>query len=122
VAGDRGADVQLWTTGAGICPAFHAAKSRTAGLCLGGDVGRLHTSGFGFATSVAGRLWFADAVLALEVRQRIVAGLFAELGARAVVPLLRARAVYATPSGDIEVYRPWPVAAVAHLGAGYAFR
>jgi hypothetical protein len=118
----QGTTLGLWTAGIGLCPLWLRRPSRAVGFCAGADVGQLSAAGVGLATSSSQDLWFADATVAGELRQLLGAGWFAELSVRAVAPLLRTRVVYATPNGEAEVYRPWPVGVVSHLGVGYIFR
>ena len=91
-------------------------------MCAGADVGWLRASGFGFASSTTRDLWSADVTAEGEVEQAIADGFFASFGLRALVPLIRTKVAYSTLGSATQVYRPWPVAAVARLGLGYIFR
>ena len=122
VSPGQGSTLRLTTAGAGLCPVRGHTGSRGFALCAGADVGWLRASGFGFANSTRRDLWFADVTAEGEVEQSIADGFFASFGLRAIVPLIRTKVAYFTLGSATQVYRPWPVAAAAHLGLGYIFR
>jgi hypothetical protein len=62
----RGGALRLWTAGGAICPVWLRSPSRAAGLCAGGDIGRVHASGFGLTDSTSQDLWFADIAAGTE--------------------------------------------------------
>jgi hypothetical protein len=118
-----GVRLDLWTVGLGICPLERRSSARAVGLCLGGEAGRLHASGFGFDMPFDKDRWAADLALGGELRQRIGGALFVALGLRAVVPLIRDQIVYSV-SGQPphSLFRMSPLAAVAGLRIGYGLR
>jgi hypothetical protein len=122
VADQQRADIGAWIAALGVCPLTWSSGSRQLDLCAGGELGRMHASGFGFVTSWSRNRWILDLAAGGQGRQKIAGGLFVELGVRAVVPLLRNRVAYANADGTSQkVFEMAPVAAVGHLGLGFAF-
>jgi hypothetical protein len=123
LAGQQGAAIRAWIATLGICPFSWSSDSRQLDLCAGGELGRMHASGFGFVSSSSSDRWILDLTGGAQGRQRIAGGWFVQLGVRLVVPLLRNRVAYANVEGTPQrVFEMGSVAAVGHLGLGFAFR
>ena len=123
VAAHQGAAISAWIAAIGVCPVNLSWRSRELDLCAGGEVGRMHASGFGFVTTSSSDRWILGLAGGGQLRQWIAGGWFVGLGVRLVVPLLRNRVAYANATGSTqEVFEMWPLAAVGHLRLGYAFR
>jgi hypothetical protein len=118
----QGADVSLWTAGAGLCQAERRASSRRFGVCVGAQTGRLHASGVGFIHSFQSDRWVFDLTLAAQVEQELTRRWFLDVGLLTAVPLIRTSIEYKTSGGDQQQgFQVWPVAATCHLGIGYTF-
>ena len=121
--GESGSTLGLWLAGAGICPIDHRWRTRALSACAGGEVGRLHASGIGFAQPFDQNRWAADLTVGGRLRQTIDGSdFYVALDLRAAVPLLRNRIVFGDATGaPVELFRMWPVAAIGALELGYAF-
>lgn len=122
ISPNRGATLDLWTAGLGVCPVYARSPSWTLGLCAGGDAGQLHARGFGFASTTSGQQWLVELTAGGHVQRRLARGLTAAVGLELAVPLTNGRVAYAGTTGQpVEVWHRWPVAAVASARLGYAF-
>ena len=121
---DSGSTLGLWLAGLGLCPIDHRWTTRSFSACLGGEVGRLHAAGVGFPQAFDQDHWAADVTTGARVRQAIDGGGFYLAAAvRLAVPLLRGRILFGDANGaQAEIFRMWPVAVIAGLEAGYAFK
>lgn len=120
---ETGSTIGLWLAGAGICPIDHRWRTRAVSACAGGEVGRLHASGIGFAQPFDQNRWAADLTAGGRLRQTLDGSdFYLALDLRVVVPLLRNRIVFGDAAGaPAELFRMWPVAAIGALELGYAF-
>ncbi len=120
---DTGSTLGLWLAGLGVCPIDRRWRSRALSACVGGEVGRLHASGIGFAQSFDQDRWATDVTAGAHLRQTLDgSGFYLALDVRLVVPLLRGRIVFGDASGAPgEIFRMWPVAPAGGLQVGYAF-
>jgi hypothetical protein len=119
-----GADANLVMMTFGLCPLSARGTGRVLQGCLGGGLGRLSAKGVGAdASSGEQSHVIFDLSAGARLEQTIVGRLFAAVEARAEVPLLRVRIVYAGPAaGEVrEVFRMQPVAAVGQLQVGWRF-
>ena len=122
ISENRGATLDLWTAGLGVCPIYAHSPLWTLGLCAGGDAGRLHARGFGFATQTSGQQWLVELSAGGHVQRKLARGYSVAIGLDFAVPLTNGRVAYAGTTGQpIEVWHRWPVAAVASARLGYAF-
>ncbi|HEY8924176.1 MAG TPA: hypothetical protein VIU64_07325, partial [Polyangia bacterium] len=120
--GSTGADVDLVLMSVGLCPVLAEGTGRVLRGCAGGDIGRLSARGVGLDESMNQSHVIVALAAGARLEQVIVGRLFAALEARAEVPLVRVRVVYAGPAGDLrEVFRMQPVAAVGQLQLGWLF-
>ena len=118
----RGANLDLWTAELGVCPSYAHALSWVLGLCVGGDLGRLHATGFGFSTTASAAQWIFGLSAGGQLQRKLAAGFSAALGLELLVPLARGRVAYAGTAGEsLEVWRASPVAGTGSLRLGYAF-
>jgi len=117
-----GADANLVMMTLGLCPLSARGRGRVLEGCVGGDIGRLSATGVGLDESRNQSHLIVDLSAGARLEQMIVGRLFAAVEARAEVPLLRVRIVYAGPAGEVrEVFRMQPVAAVGQLQLGWLF-
>ena len=100
-----------------------AGRTRAVSACAGGELGRLHAAGIGFPQSFDQDHWAADLTAGGRLRQAIDGSdFYIALDLRVAVPLLRDRIVFGDATGaPVELFRMWPVAAIAGLEVGYAF-
>ena len=122
IAAGRGATLDLWTAGLGVCPVRALSPSWAFALCAGGDVGRLRAHGFGFSTAANDKQWLMELTTGGQIQRRLVRGLSAALGLDLVIPLMSGKVAYARSAGEpVEVWRRWPVAGVGSVRLVYAF-
>ena len=122
VAAARGATLDLWTLGFGLCLPGYVTGSVAIDLCAGGDGGRVHASSFGFANAIEQVRWFVDVAAGGQFEVMLAHGLLIGLELQLMVPLLRVREVYSAGTETVEIWRSWPVVPVGLLHVGYLFQ
>lgn len=121
VAPNQGAALSLAMAGAGLCSARWRAAHLGLDLCLGADIGRLRTRGFGLDNQATSDRWAAEVTAGGELRWPTGRGLYLALGARLVVPFIRDQIAYHDSSGQSrELFRMSPLAAVGLIRLGYS--
>ena len=122
IAAGRGAALDLWTVGLGVCPLRALSPSWALALCAGGDVGRLRARGFGFSTAASDEQWLVELSAGGLIQRRLVRGLSAAIGLEIVIPWLSGKVAYSRSAGEsVELWQRWPVAGVGSVRLVYAF-
>jgi len=118
----HGVTSRLMVAGLGVCPLEGRWTSRVAAGCFFVEAAQLQASGSGFPVQQRQSGWVADLSAGGELRQLFADGLFGAVGARALVPVVRAHIGYMAADGQVHnVFTTWPVSVVAELRLGYSF-
>lgn len=117
-----GADFALWTVGMAICPSLVASAAREFGACIGAAGGVVQAAGFGYQVNRAGMRGTAVATMRLELAQRLVGALWAQLDGGLGIPLVYQRFVQTGADGSRStLYETARVAGSAALGVRIDF-
>jgi hypothetical protein len=124
LADGSGAELRLWTAGAGSCWTVRSGVVLAGGICAGLDTGRWRASGFGFSqVDATTTTSYLDFVVGPQVEAHLGRGVRAGLALQLAVPVIRARLAYRRGAqGSVELWRAWPVLPMGFAYVGYAFR
>jgi len=114
--GAQGADFFVWFAGVSACPEL-ALPPILVSACLGGDIGQMVATGFGYDRNREARqfLPLVHGELRAEVRWGRTT---LELGALLIVPLRRDEFVFVHNAARSVIFRPDPIAFGLRLGIG----
>lgn len=114
------ARLRFWRASLDASARIWQGASSTAGVAAGIGWGRISATGTGFPTEVTSARWLYDLYGGAWMRQQLLGGLYLEMQASLLVPLVRARVTYSTSGVSHELLVHDRVAVLGCLGLGFA--